>query len=142
MWRYSIGNQKPIFTRHEFRITGIGVIGDSQSDEYRADDDSGQPYTSSTLNWVEILSQYRSVNFGEWGVREEPRRTGFAYNWARSGATAESLIINRQHVGIANQVKNKKINIVIVYIGANDFAPYNSNDYQALYKHYTYTMVH
>lgn len=50
-----------------FTLTGVAVIGDSQSDEYRADDSRGTTYASTTLNWVELLAKYRKVNFGEWG---------------------------------------------------------------------------
>ena len=57
-------------------IIGMGILGDSQSDEYRADDNRGDNYPSVTYNWVEILSQHRHLNFGTWGTRAEPRRTG------------------------------------------------------------------
>jgi len=40
-------------------LIGLGIIGDSQSDEYRADDNRGSNFPSSTLNWVEILEQER-----------------------------------------------------------------------------------
>src|SRR4051812_22111281 len=73
----------PVVTPAPLQIKGIAVIGDSQSDEYRGDDKRGMNYESTTLNWVEILSAKRKINFGEWGTYEEPRRTGFMYNFAR-----------------------------------------------------------
>lgn len=115
-------------------MKGIGILGDSQSDEYRADDARGDNYPSTTLNWVEILAQERKLNFGEWGIWEEPRRSGFSYNWSRSGATAASLIESGQHLGLAEQVKKGQVNIAVIYIGANDFAPHITADgYQAIY---------
>jgi hypothetical protein len=115
-------------------IKGVAVLGDSQSDEYRGDDNRGQNYPSSTLGWVEILQQKRHINFGEWGAWDEPRRDGYEYNWARTGATAYSLLMSGQHVGVAEQIKSGKVNVVIVYIGANDFAPFITHDgYEAIY---------
>lgn len=115
-------------------LKAIGVLGDSQSDEYRADDNRGANFPTTTLNWVEILAQERDVNFGEWSVWAEPRRTGFNYNWARTGATAASMIESGQHIGLAEQVKNGEVNVVIIYIGANDFSPYITEDgYEAIY---------
>ena len=102
-------------------LQGIGIIGDSNSDEYRANDNRGGAYAATTLNWVEQLVLYRGLNFGEWATRSEPRRTGYAYNWARSGATASSLLSSGQHTGIAQQVAAGEVTLVFVYIGANDF---------------------
>lgn len=102
-------------------LTGIGIIGDSNSDEYRADDDRGGAFAATTLNWVEQLVLNRGLNFGVWGTRSSPRRTGYEYNWARSGATASSLLSDGQHTGIAQQVAAGDVTLVVVYIGANDF---------------------
>ncbi len=116
------------------RLKALGVLGDSQSDEYRADDNRGSNFPSTTLNWVEQLVQERGVNVGEWGNWQEPRRTGYKYNWARTGATAASLIESGQHTGLAEQAKNGEVNVVIIYIGANDFSPYITHDgYEAIY---------
>lgn len=46
----------------------VGVIGDSFSDEYRAEDNRGGAYAATTLNWVELLARYRGVNLGAWGT--------------------------------------------------------------------------
>ncbi len=74
------------------------------------------------------------MDFGEWGVRDEPRRRGYEYNWARTGATAYSLLVSGQHLGVAEQIKKGKVNVVIIYVGANDFAPFITEDgYEAIY---------
>jgi hypothetical protein len=102
-------------------IIGIGILGDSDSDEYRADDHRGGDYADTTLNWVELLALNRNLNFGPWGTWGEPRRTGYKYNWARSGATAKSLIDSGQHTGLAQQIASGEVSDVVVYIGDNDF---------------------
>lgn len=121
-------------SQDEEKIIGVGVLGDSLSDEYQADDLRGSYMSHDIYNWVELLAEYRGLNFGEWEYsRLEPRRTGYEYNWSKSGATARSLIESGQHTGLADQIKLGKVNYVIVYIGANDFAPYTSNGYPAIY---------
>ncbi len=113
-------------------IIGIGIMGDSNSDEYRADDNRGGTYAATTLNWVELLALNRDLNFGKWDTWGEPRRTGFEYNWARSGATAQGLIDQGQHTGLAEQITQGKISQVILYIGGNDFHLENGS-YQEIY---------
>ena len=124
----------PTTTPAPISMKGIAVLGDSQSDEYRADDNRGYNYSSSTLNWVELLQKERKLNFGEWGVWEEPRRTGYEYNWARTGNTTESMIESGHHIGVAEQIRQGKVNVVVIFVGANDFAPYILDDgYHAIY---------
>jgi lysophospholipase L1-like esterase len=124
----------PTTTPAPIQMKGMAVLGDSQSDEYRADDNRGYNYPATTLSWVELLQQERKVNFGEWGIWEEPRRTGYEYNWARTGNTAQSMIESGHHIGVAEQIKQGKVNVVVIFIGANDFAPYILEDgYQAIY---------
>ena len=103
-------------------LSGIGILGDSNSDEYRADDNRGAEYASVTFNWVEQLVLRRGLNFGTWGMRASPRRSGFEYNWALSGATTASMLSSGQHTGLAQQIADGKITLVYVYIGHNDFA--------------------
>ena len=100
---------------------GIGIMGDSDSDEYRADDARGGQYAATTLNWMEQLVKSRGLNFGIWGSWGEPRRIGFEYNWARTGATARTLITSGQHTGLAQQVSSGKVSHVVLWIGSNDF---------------------
>lgn len=118
----------PTVTPDPVRLLGVAVLGDSQSDEYRADDNRGDNYPSATKNWVELLVENRKMNFGPWGSWDEPRRTGYEYNWSRSGATVASLLEAEAHVGIAEEVKAKKVNLVVVFVGAIDFAPYFTPD--------------
>ena len=70
---------------------------------------------------MEQLVLYRGLNFGVWGTRSSPRRTGYAYNWALSGATASSLLSGGQHTGVAQQVATGEVSLVFIYIGFNDF---------------------
>jgi len=111
---------------------GIGVLGDSNSDEYRADDNRGGSYATTTLNWVELLSRYRALNFGVWGSWGEPRRTGYKYNWARSGARIGDMISAGQHTGLAAQVSAGEVSYVIISIGINDFHVWNGT-YAGIY---------
>jgi hypothetical protein len=113
-------------------LGGFGVMGDSSSDEFRADDNRGGVYAATTLNWVELLVRYRGLDFGAWATRGEPRRTGYEYNWARSGARAADLILQGQAAGLAQQVAAGRVSSVVVMIGANDFALSN-NAYAEIY---------
>jgi phospholipase/lecithinase/hemolysin len=113
-------------------VVGLGVLGDSNSDEYRADDNRGGPYAAVTFSWVELIAARRGLNVGPWGTWGEPRRTGFKYNWSRSGATAHDAIESGQHTGLAEQVASGEVSHVIVWIGTNDFATW-SGKYQEIY---------
>jgi hypothetical protein len=98
---------------------GIGVLGDSYSDEYQF----YPPHRTTARNWVEILAMTRGLNFGRFGTesRGEPRNQGYEYNWARSDATTDDLIATGQHSGLAAQVALGEVNLVVVFIGGNDF---------------------
>ncbi len=106
-------------------IGGLGILGDSASDEYRADDNRGGAYAETTLNWMELLVRQRGIDAGPWGGRSEPRRSGYAYNWARSGAVAADLIDTGQATGLAAQVAAGNVSTVVIMVGANDFAIWN-----------------
>ena len=82
---------------------GIGVMGDSYSDEYQF----YPPHRSTARNWLEILAETRGLNFGRFSTvsRGEPRNQGYEYNWARSDATTESLLATGQHHGLAARVR-------------------------------------
>ena len=107
------------------QVSGLGAMGDSLSDEYLEDDyDYAQ-------NWVEQLVIYRDVDFGPtaadagqpgdtWG---EPRRTGYEYNWACSGADSGSLLDDGQHTGLAAMVGPDGVTHAVLSIGPNDFYP-------------------
>ena len=51
---------------------GFGVIGDSNSDEYRADDNRGGLYAATTFNWVEQLVAQRRCSLAHGGVGANP----------------------------------------------------------------------
>lgn len=123
-----------IMHRGSIAVTGpgIGILGDSNSDEYRADDNRGGIYAATTLNWMEQLVIHRGLNFGPWGTWGEPRRSGYEYNWARSGATTASMISSGQHTGLASQVASGKVSSAFIYIGTNDFHYWNGT-YDAIY---------
>lgn len=104
-------------------ITGLGVIGDSTLDEYRGNDNRGGTYASTTFNPVELLVRKRGVNAGAWGTRGEPRRSGYEFNWARSGDTSLQAL-NNQAPGVVAQLQAGQATHVVVMIGLNDFAPW------------------
>jgi hypothetical protein len=113
------------------QITGLAIIGDSTQDEYRADNPRGGEYGATTFNWVELLGCQRGVNLGRWGYWPEPRRGGYEYNWARSGATSAAMIGSGQHSGVAEQILAGQVSHVIIQIGINDF--YDNNVAFAIY---------
>jgi hypothetical protein len=98
---------------------GIGVIGDSYSDEYQF----YAPDRSTARNWVEILATTRKLDFGPFSIapRGEPRNQGYAYDWARSDATTETMIASGQHTGLAAQVARGDVTLAVMFIGGNDF---------------------
>lgn len=111
----------------------LGILGDSGQDEYQGTDNRGGDFHSVTFNWAEQLVRAGLVDLGAWGEYSEPRRTGYANNWARSGATGADMIAAGQHVGLADQVGSGDIDVVIIAIGSNDFAPYRANGYGPIY---------
>ena len=98
---------------------GIGVLGDSYSDEYQF----YPPDRSKARNWVEILASTRDLDFGPFSAddRGGPRGAGYAYNWALSGATSDDLLATGQHTGLASQVAAGKVQFVWIFVGGNDF---------------------
>lgn len=112
------------------------VTGDSQTDEYRADDNRGAgTWQAFILNWLEQLAEPsgasgvavhdRNLNFGVWGTRAEPRRTGFANNWARSGSTMETLLAD-QLAGAAAQVSGGTSTHAALWCTANEWVNPNA----------------
>jgi lysophospholipase L1-like esterase len=98
---------------------GVGILGDSYSDEYRF----YPPDRPTARNWVEILAETRAVNFGRFSTssRGEPRNEGYEYNWARSDATTDDMIATGQHTGLAAQVARGEVQFVVIFVGGNDF---------------------
>jgi Ca2+-binding RTX toxin-like protein len=112
-------------------ITGMGVAGDSFSDEY-SDARSGATYGYAE-NWVELLAQYRQVNFGPDESSSEPRLDGYRYNWARYGATTETLLTEGQHTGLAQQIEQGLVSHAMLEIGRNDFGLLPGGAYDNIY---------
>jgi hypothetical protein len=106
------------------QITGLGAMGDSITDEY-----AEESYGAYAQNWLEQLRTYRGLPVGptaaEAGVGSwnEPRREGFEFNWARSGAYTDSLLDAGQHTGVAALAQSGRVSHAVLFIGANDFAP-------------------
>jgi hypothetical protein len=96
-----------------------GALGDSVTDEYQfADDPSDR---QAARNFVEILASTHRADFGAFttGDRGEPRRQGYAYNWARSGARTSAL--PTQTAGLSAQVAAGKVTYGFITIGGDDF---------------------
>jgi Ca2+-binding RTX toxin-like protein len=117
-------------------ISGLGIAGDSLSDEYLH-----ETYSYAD-NWVELLEQQRGVNvgpqnntvMGDGDDRGEPRREGgFEYNWARSGATSTTLLSDGQHTGLAAQINADTVTHAVLAIGQNDFFPGFGSAYANIY---------
>jgi hypothetical protein len=130
-----LGKEDAMMRRHAFRpmawdaleerqllshgsVVTVGTLGDSYSDEYRF----YPPDQSQARNWVEILAANRAVSFGPFTTasRGEPRNQGFAYNWARFGATSGDMVRN-QLPGLTAQVAHGKIDDAWIFVGGNDF---------------------
>jgi phospholipase/lecithinase/hemolysin len=97
---------------------GIGVIGDSDSDEYAF----YPPDRTTARNYVQLLATLRGLNFGAYTTvpRPAPRGAGYAFNWARSGDTSSRMMADGQVAGVAAQVAAHKVATVIICIGSND----------------------
>ena len=111
----------------------MGILGDSSYDEYQADDNRGGDYHDVAFNMVELLVKYRGFNLGPWGTWGDVRRTGYKYNWARSGSTSSTLIQSGQHTGLADQIRAGEVTFVFISVGTNDFSPHFMSGYDDIY---------
>ena len=102
---------------------GIGILGDSDSDEYAFTESDGQFVRTGGQNWLELLAATRQLNFGEWSSdsRPFPRLQGYEFNWGHSGDTATGGL-SRQLEGLLDQVKSGQVTLVFNELGDNDFA--------------------
>jgi hypothetical protein len=96
----------------------VGVLGDSYSDEYQF----APPDRVHARSWVEVLAATRAVNFGPFSTRSqgEPRKRGFAFDWARDGARSEDMVYN-QLPGLTGQVARGEVQVAAIFIGSNDY---------------------
>jgi Ca2+-binding RTX toxin-like protein len=129
-------NVEQLEQRMLLAVTGLGIAGDSLSDEYLHE------IYSYASNWVEQLAQHRGLNIGtqnntvlgDADDRGEPRREGgFEFNWARSGATSTTLLTDAQHTGLAGQIVGDQVSHAVLAIGQNDFIPDFSGAYFDIY---------
>jgi len=96
-------------------ITGLGVLGDSYSDEY-----DPQPYTYAS-NWVELLAS-RGVNFGTHGAQGDFRGVGYEYNYSLNGATSLDLTLQFAPSQLATALFEGEVSHGVMMAGMSDFA--------------------
>lgn len=107
-------------------LHGIGILGDSDSDEYQFVVEEGKVTRSSARNWLELLAEHRHLNFGEFSreSRGAPREEGYAFNWGMSGDTILGTRPDRdlpaQLAGLKQQVRAGDVTLVFVELGDND----------------------
>jgi hypothetical protein len=98
-------------------LHGIGVLGDSYSDEYQF----YPPDRTTSRNYVEALAKDRGLNFGDFTAsdRGDSRHQGFSFNWANDGDTTTDML-NNQLPGLVAQVKSGQVTTVFIFIGGDD----------------------
>ena len=99
-------------------LRGLAIVGDSTQDEYTANDNR------PGYNWVEWLARARVLPVGAWGSWGGSRRSGYEFNWARSGAVTYNARYD-QAPGVVAQINAGRVSHVLVQIGLNDFASGN-----------------
>lgn len=98
-------------------LVGLGIIGDSTQDEYAAPEND-----RPGVNWVEHLAQ-SGFPLGEWGTWGDSRRTGYEFNWARSGAVSYNAL-HDQAPGLLKQIEEGRVSHILLQIGINDMEPH------------------
>jgi lysophospholipase L1-like esterase len=95
------------------------ALGDSLVDEYQFADDPTD--RQAAKNFVEILAETGRLDFGAFSTatRGEPRRQGYARNWALSGARTHQLA--PQVAGLAGQAAAGDARVAVLMIGGDDF---------------------
>ncbi len=113
-------------SRQLLAIDGLGLAGDSLTDEY-----FNEPYGAYAKNWATLVGEYRSDDapLGElkappedWGAGDV-RRSGYEYNWAVAGADSFSLLTQQQHTSLSIDIAEGDVSHAVLAIGQNDFAP-------------------
>lgn len=100
-------------------LRGLAIVGDSTQDEYQAPENARPGY-----NWTEWLVRARSLSVGAWGSWGGSRRTGYEFDWARSGAVTYNARYD-QAPGIVQQINSGRVSHVLIQVGINDFASGN-----------------
>jgi hypothetical protein len=110
--------------------TTFGAFGDSLTDEYIGQAGTLGATNLPALNWVQLLVGLRGVDFGHFEadplLRGEPQNEGYAYNWARSGATAMAPGLTISNLGqqvttAVPLIDSGAVDIAYVGIGSNDY---------------------
>ncbi len=129
------------------RVRGLGLIGDSLTDEY-----INELYGQYALNWISLVGQNRGdqLPLGEyrpptttppssfdtpWG---DLRRAGYQYNWALAAADSFTLLdpsafasllpnpvgqqLQGQHLQLADAINDGYVSHAVLAIGQNDFS--------------------
>jgi hypothetical protein len=108
-------------------LDGIGILGDSDSDEYQFTAGDGLFKRNTARNWVELLAMRRRLDFGQLSStsRGLPRTQGYEFNWALTGDAATGDRPERdlpaQLAGLISQVKSGDVTLVYSELGENDF---------------------
>jgi len=99
----------------------VAAMGDSLTDEYEVAEGAVRSFAR---NWLELLHDHRGLDLGVFTTtsRGTPRNQGYENNWARAGATTETMLSEGQHTGVAAQLAGGQIDLVFLMIGNNDFA--------------------
>ena len=107
-------------TGFDWRLDGIAALGDSYVEEYRFQ----PPDKSAAKNFVEILAEYRGLNFGTYAedlTRGEPRLAGYEFNYGRDTARSSDLLAQGQHTGVAALANAGRVELGVMFIGGNTF---------------------
>lgn len=119
----------------------ICVIGDSSTDSYQAEDNRGGAYHAVSFAWYEQIVRNRDVSAGAWANYGDARRTDYANNASRTGATASYIggwgngtlsDLNLSGI-IVNRIAAGECDVLVYSIGANDYAPYYEGGYGWVY---------
>ncbi len=108
-------------SRLDAGLVRVGVLGDSLSDEYAFANDP--PDRRAAKGYVELLAGAHRLDFGAYSTvsRGEPRNQGYAFDYARSGATSSDLLQAGQATSVAALFKANKVDVAFMLIGGNDF---------------------
>lgn len=94
-------------------FVGLAIVGDSTQDEYAAPENN-----RPAVNWVEHLAA-QGLPVGAWGSWGGSRRTGYEFNWARSGAVSANGLVE-QAPGVVALIQSGRVSHVLIQIGIND----------------------
>ncbi len=103
----------PTVTKEAGSLGGLAIMGDSTQDEYAAPENA-----RPAINWVEHLAR-SGLPVGQWGSWGGSRRTGYEFNWARSGAVSYNAV-HDQAPGVAEALRSGRVSHVLIQIGIND----------------------